>query len=99
MVCSRREDRLEPDVERIESLLGRRDESSQSRSQIKPLQELTQEEKQRTGLVSRGTKCTHIPGDPFGMLMSWAGNVAHPTDDRIVSGNRLLSCLMKVYCV
>ncbi|KAI3321514.1 hypothetical protein HD806DRAFT_545754 [Xylariaceae sp. AK1471] len=72
-----------PAVETIESLLSQPDESRRARRQIKTLQELTEREKQRTGLVKLGTRCTIIPGDPFGRLMSWAGNVAHPKDDRI----------------
>ncbi|RYP62923.1 hypothetical protein DL769_007128 [Monosporascus sp. CRB-8-3] len=72
-----------PDAETIESLLGRLNLLTKGRGTIKTLQELTESERERKGLVRLGVRCKRIEGDPFGVLMSWAGNVAHPEDDRI----------------
>ncbi|RYP42693.1 hypothetical protein DL767_000062 [Monosporascus sp. MG133] len=72
-----------PDAETIESLLGRLNLLTKGRRTIKTLQELTESERERKGLVKLGVRCKRIEGDPFGVLMSWAGNVAHPEDDRI----------------
>ncbi|RYP43602.1 hypothetical protein DL768_009845 [Monosporascus sp. mg162] len=72
-----------PDAETIESLLGRLNLLTKGRRTIKTLHELTESERERKGLVKLGVRCKRIEGDPFGVLMSWAGNVAHPEDDRI----------------
>ncbi|RYP69894.1 hypothetical protein DL771_005837 [Monosporascus sp. 5C6A] len=72
-----------PDAETIESLLGRLNLLTKGSRTIKSLQELTESERERKGLVKLGVRCRRIEGDPFGVLMSWAGNVAHPEDDRI----------------
>ncbi|RYP61581.1 hypothetical protein DL770_009758 [Monosporascus sp. CRB-9-2] len=72
-----------PDAETIESLLGRLNLLTKGRRTIKTLQELTESERERKGLVKLGVRCNRIEGDPFGVLISWAGNVAHPEDDRI----------------
>ncbi|RYO90484.1 hypothetical protein DL764_008442 [Monosporascus ibericus] len=71
------------DSEAIESQLGRLNLLTKGRRTIKTLQELTEYERERKGLLNLGVRCKCIEGDPFGVLMSWAGNVAHPEDDRI----------------
>ncbi|KAI1085586.1 hypothetical protein F5B20DRAFT_8035 [Whalleya microplaca] len=72
-----------PTAQTIEALLGRPNESTPVTKKIKTFNELTGPERERNNLVSLGTRCTRIPGDPFGLLTSWAGNVAHPEDARI----------------
>ncbi|KAK1828768.1 hypothetical protein QBC39DRAFT_374367 [Podospora conica] len=69
-----------PDAELIESLLCERTK----RKQARPLQELTEAERNKTNLVQFGKRQTHIEGDPFGVWCAWAGNVCHQEDDRMV---------------
>lgn len=73
-----------PDERTIESLMGARNHKNNSTATIKCLHELTEEEKTNVGLAKFGKRCTKIPGDPFGVLSSWAGNIAHHQDDRMV---------------
>jgi len=70
-----------PEVELIESLLSEEREDTSTR----PLQDITEEERKRTNLVQLGKRTEYIPGDPFGVWPSWAGNVAHPEDLQMVS--------------
>ncbi|RYO83998.1 hypothetical protein DL766_008355 [Monosporascus sp. MC13-8B] len=72
-----------PDAETIGSLLGRLNLSAEGRRAIRTLQELAGSGRGHKGLVKLGVRCKRIEGDPFGVLMSWAGNIAHPEDDRI----------------
>ncbi|KAI0010968.1 hypothetical protein F4779DRAFT_575387, partial [Xylariaceae sp. FL0662B] len=69
-----------PDHETIESLLGRSNNYDYRTRRIKRLNLLTEEEKEKTGLITLGKRETHITGDPFGVYPSWAGNVGHPRD-------------------
>ena len=69
-----------PDAELIESLLWER----VKRSQTRPLQELTEAERNKTNLVQLGKRETRIEGDPYGVWCAWAGNVCHQEDDRMV---------------
>lgn len=75
-----------PSAEETIWLQGRR--NSRTAHSVPCLHELNAEDKSRTNLVSLGKRCENIPGDPFGVLLSWAGNVAHPQDDRIVRATR-----------
>ncbi|KAK8018928.1 hypothetical protein PG991_008118 [Apiospora marii] len=73
-----------PDERTIESLLGARNYQNKATALTRCLHELTEEEKTNVGLVKLGKRCTKIPGDPFGVLSSWAGNIAHHQDERMV---------------
>ncbi|KAK8131753.1 hypothetical protein PG984_008191 [Apiospora sp. TS-2023a] len=73
-----------PDECTIESLMGMRNPQNKSTFMTKCLHELTEEEKTDVGLVKFGKRCTKIPGDPFGVLSSWAGNIAHHQDERML---------------
>lgn len=73
-----------PDTETLESLLGKRNNRNSRLKRIKTIQDLTDAEKRRSGLITIGKRCTKIPGDPFGVYPSWAGNVSHPEDERMV---------------
>ncbi|RYP80092.1 hypothetical protein DL770_006375 [Monosporascus sp. CRB-9-2] len=73
-----------PDSETIETLLNERNTCTTKKALKKrALQELSEEERRRAGLVKLGMRCTSIPGDPYGILPSWAGNVAHFHDPRM----------------
>ncbi|RYP69435.1 hypothetical protein DL771_006087 [Monosporascus sp. 5C6A] len=73
-----------PDSETIEVLLSERNTCTTKKALKKrALQELSEEERRRTGLVKLGMRCTSIPGDSYGILPSWAGNVAHFRDPRM----------------
>jgi hypothetical protein len=74
-----------PDGETIESLLGERNPLSKKTRRIKPLDQLSEDERRRTNLVRQGIRCTSIQGDPFGVLASWADNLSHGEDERMVS--------------
>lgn len=74
-----------PEEETTESLLSERNDSDRKTSQIKTLQELSAPQKARQGLIELGVRKTRIEGDPWGEYLSWAGNVGHPKDPRIVS--------------
>lgn len=74
-----------PDEETIESILGQSNRTSKASSKVKPLQKLNTAQRQRTGIVELGERKMKIQGDPWGHYLSWAGNVAHPDDRRIVS--------------
>ncbi|KAI1081826.1 hypothetical protein F5B20DRAFT_588382 [Whalleya microplaca] len=69
-----------PDHEIIESLLGRSNNHDYRTRRIKRLNQLSKEEQERTGLITLGKRKTHIPGDPYGVYPSWAGNIGHPRD-------------------
>ena len=71
-----------PVHEVIESLLGEK-----NGHRIRPLQDLTDIERKRANLVKLGKRTERIQGDPFGVWPSWAGNVGHPDDLRMVSLN------------
>ncbi|KAK8013915.1 hypothetical protein PG990_007211 [Apiospora arundinis] len=73
-----------PDHETIESLLGQKytDHSKRVRK-TKTFQQLTEEERARKNLVQLGTWTERIQGDPYGFWSSWAGNIAHPRDERM----------------
>lgn len=73
-----------PDEETIESLLGQRKLTSKASSKVKPLHELKPDQRQRTGVVELDKRKMRIQGDPWGHYLSWAGNVAHPDDRRVV---------------
>ncbi|KAI0007275.1 hypothetical protein F4779DRAFT_643313 [Xylariaceae sp. FL0662B] len=70
-----------PDAETIEGLLAEPNDENR----VKTLQELSPKERAQTNLVSLEKRCDAIPGDPFGILPSWAGNVGHMMDERMVS--------------
>ncbi|KAK7952876.1 hypothetical protein PG988_013570 [Apiospora saccharicola] len=74
-----------PESQTLEVLLGKRNQSSPSTQKTKTLQELDDAERRQTGLVKLGKTTDKIQGDPFGIHYGWAGNVAHPTDERMVS--------------
>ncbi|CAJ2507255.1 Uu.00g084410.m01.CDS01 [Anthostomella pinea] len=57
--------------------------STRSADRVKTLQQLTSEEHERKKIIALGTFCKQIQGDPFGIYFSWAGNVAHPEDQRM----------------
>ncbi|KAK8090051.1 hypothetical protein PG997_005012 [Apiospora hydei] len=69
-----------PEGETIEWLLGEVDNSSKSAAKTKTYQELTDEERERTGLVRLSKRTDVIQGDPYGVLSSWTGNVSHQLD-------------------
>lgn len=73
-----------PDSETIETLLGNRNTNGARTHKKKTLAGLNDEERRQTGLITLGKRHTKIPGDPYGVYLSWAGNVAHPKDDRMV---------------
>lgn len=74
-----------PDEETIEHLLGEADKSSKSRAKISPLQYVKPDVRQRTGLITLGKLQERIQGDPYGYYFSWAGNVSHSAEMRVVS--------------
>lgn len=74
-----------PDEETIEYLLGEENKSTKSTAKISPLQMLKPDVRERTGLITLGKLQTRIQGDPWGYYFSWAGNVSHPDDMRVVS--------------
>jgi hypothetical protein len=74
-----------PEEEAIESLLSERNEPNRQTSKIKTLQELSASEKSRQNFVELGVRMMHIQGDPWGEYLSWAGNVGHLKDPRLVS--------------
>jgi hypothetical protein len=71
-----------PDAELIESLLG--EEMDDDDDDIRPLQDLTDDERARANLVQLGKRRERIQGDPYAVWSSWAGNVGHPDDPRMV---------------
>jgi len=73
-----------PDCETIEYLLGAPNPKSKATRAVKPLDEASGAQQKRKNLVRLGKRCTQIPGDPFGLWPSWAGNVGHPEDERMV---------------
>ncbi|KAK8137387.1 hypothetical protein PG984_005327 [Apiospora sp. TS-2023a] len=73
-----------PESQTLEVLLGKRNQSSPSTQKTKTLQELDDAERRQTGLVKLGKTTDKIQGDPFGIHYGWAGNVAHPTDERML---------------
>ncbi|KAK6855582.1 hypothetical protein PG995_007733 [Apiospora arundinis] len=73
-----------PTEHTIEYLLGQRNVEEKSKKDLKSLGELTDHERSATGIVRLGTRRTKIPGDPFGLYSSWAGNVSHPGDKRML---------------
>lgn len=74
-----------PDEETIEYLLGKENNSTKRAAKISPLQDLKPDVRERTGLITLGKLETRIQGDPWGYYFSWAGNVCHPDDMRVVS--------------
>lgn len=74
-----------PDEETIEYLLGEENKSTKRAAKISPLQDLEPDVRQRTGLITLGKLEKRIQGDPWGYYFSWAGNVSHPDDLRVVS--------------
>lgn len=74
-----------PDEETIEYLLGEDNNSTKRAAKISPLQDLEPDVRQRTGLITLGKLKKRIQGDPWGYYFSWAGNVCHPDDMRVVS--------------
>lgn len=75
-----------PDEETLEYLLGERASSATThhRRKTKAYNELDDEAKARTGLVTLGERQEIIPGDPHGIYPCWAGNVGHQRDSRMV---------------
>lgn len=73
-----------PRQETLEFLLGDRNKESKATRHIKHLGELTEAERAESNLVRLGKRRTAIPGDPFGVWCSWAGNVGHGEDERMV---------------
>lgn len=74
-----------PDAETLDELLGLPNRKSKKTRAVKTRDQLSETQRKRKHLVSLGIRQTRIQGDPFGMLHSWAGNIAHPEDERIVS--------------
>lgn len=74
-----------PDCETIEDLLGVRNRFDARTRKTRTLAELTDDERSKTNLVAFGTRQERIEGDPFAVIPSWAGNVGHPRDVRMVS--------------
>ncbi|KAK7949272.1 uncharacterized protein PG986_010158 [Apiospora aurea] len=72
-----------PDEETIEYLLGQRHVSVKHRKKIKTIGELAEAERARAGLVHWGKRCDVVPGDPYGLWRTWAGNLSHHRDDRM----------------
>ena len=69
-----------PEDEFIESLLSEeRDECT-----TQTLQDISDKQRSQTNLVRLGKRTEWIQGDPFGVWPSWAGNIAHPEDMRMV---------------
>ncbi|KAK8006007.1 hypothetical protein PG991_012304 [Apiospora marii] len=73
-----------PEEETIEYLLGRRHTQVKHRRKIKTYGEITDEQRAETGLVQWGKRRDVIPGDPYGLWRSWAGNLSHHRDDRML---------------
>ncbi|KAI0017382.1 hypothetical protein F4780DRAFT_608844 [Xylariomycetidae sp. FL0641] len=78
-----------PAQETIEALLERANEdkctgSRKKSSRTPALSQLRSCQRRSTGLVSLGSRCDTIPGDPYGILASGAGNVSHLDDPRMV---------------
>lgn len=73
-----------PDEETIEYLLGKKNNSSKRAAKISPLKDLKPDVRQRTGLITLGKLQKRIQGDPWGYYFSWAGNVSHAADMRVV---------------
>lgn len=73
-----------PDEETIEWLLNHQNLESKRSRTTKMLDELSEEERNQTGLVKLGERTKTVQGDPFGTFPAWAGNVAHPTHYRMV---------------
>ncbi|KAK8040067.1 hypothetical protein PG993_008478 [Apiospora rasikravindrae] len=74
-----------PDEETIEYLLGQRHVPVKHRKKINTIGELTEAERARRGLVHWGKRCDVVPGDPYGLWRTWAGNLSHHRDDRMAS--------------
>ncbi|KAK8068733.1 hypothetical protein PG994_005349 [Apiospora phragmitis] len=74
-----------PDERTVESLMGMRNPQNKRTMAIKCFHELSEQEKANVGLLKLGKRCAKIPGDPFGVLSSWAGNVSHFQDVRMAS--------------
>ncbi|RYP73844.1 hypothetical protein DL769_004145 [Monosporascus sp. CRB-8-3] len=72
-----------PDAELIETLLNQRNTFNHRTKRIRKLNELTQEQRSRTGLLRLGKREEVIQGDPYGLYPYWAGNVGHPRDPRM----------------
>lgn len=72
-----------PSHEHIESLMSvDRDDSY---DEIRPLQQLTEQERSRTNLVKPGKRTERQEGDPYGTWHHWAGNLNHVEDEGMVS--------------
>ncbi|KAI0024321.1 hypothetical protein F4780DRAFT_768939 [Xylariomycetidae sp. FL0641] len=74
-----------PDAETIESLFGERNRFGVHKRRIPKLDELSDEARQKIGIVRLGKRTTAINGDPYGLLPCWAGNVGHAVDPRMES--------------
>lgn len=74
-----------PDEETIEYLLAEKNPTSKASSKVLTLQQLKPLVRERTGIIDLGKRKMRIQGDPWGHYLSWAGNVAHPQDARVVS--------------
>ncbi|RYP93196.1 hypothetical protein DL770_000671 [Monosporascus sp. CRB-9-2] len=72
-----------PDAELIETLLNQRNTFNHRTKRIRKLNELTQEQRSRTGLLTLGKREEVIQGDPYALYPYWAGNVGHPRDPRM----------------
>ncbi|KAK8137519.1 hypothetical protein PG984_003012 [Apiospora sp. TS-2023a] len=68
----------------VEHLLSKRNDKDDNTKNVKTLSELSDQERSATGLVRLGKRCTKISGDPFGLYSSWAGNVSHASDARML---------------
>ncbi|RYP61941.1 hypothetical protein DL771_009948 [Monosporascus sp. 5C6A] len=72
-----------PDAELIETLLNQRNTFNHRTKRIRKLNELTQEQRSRTGLLTLGKREEVIQGDPYALYPYWAGNVGYPRDPRM----------------
>ncbi|KAK8078513.1 hypothetical protein PG996_004683 [Apiospora saccharicola] len=74
-----------PKEETVVHLLGERHTEVKHRRKIKTYNEITEAQRTETGLVQWGKRRDVIPGDPYGLWRSWAGNLSHHRDYRMLS--------------
>lgn len=72
-----------PDCETLEYLLGERNGADDITKTTRTLQQLSLQERSKTGLLCLGKRTVDIDGDPYAILPVWAGNVGHPHDERM----------------
>ncbi|KAK8135040.1 hypothetical protein PG984_007052 [Apiospora sp. TS-2023a] len=73
-----------PKEETVVHLLGERHNEAKHRRKIKTYVEITEAQRNETGLVQWGKRRDVIPGDPYGLWRPWAGNLSHHRDYRML---------------